>query len=33
MIDTGCQVTILAATIFERMCTVDPVVRSRLRPC
>ena len=23
MIDTGCQVTILATTIFERMCTVD----------
>ena len=33
MIDTGCQVTILATTIFERMCTVDPMVRSRLRPC
>ena len=33
MIDTGCQVTILAMTIFERMCTVDPMVRSRLRPC
>ena len=33
MIDTGCQVTILATTIFERMCTVDPMVRSRLWPC
>ena len=33
MIDTGCQVTILTTTIFERMCTVDPMVRSRLRPC
>ena len=33
MIATGCQVTILATTIFERMCTVDPMVRSRLRPC
>ena len=33
MIDTGCQVTILATTIFERMCTVDPMVRSKLRPC
>ena len=33
MIDTGCQVTVLATTIFERMCTVDPRVRSRLRPC
>ena len=33
MIDTGCQVTILAMTIFERMCTMDPRVCSRLRPC
>ena len=33
MIDTGCQVTILATTVFERMCTADPMVRSRLRPC
>ena len=33
IIDTGCQVTILATTIFERMCTVDPSVRSELRPC
>ena len=33
MIDTGCQVTILATTIFEHLCTVDPMVRSRLRPC
>ena len=33
MIDTGCQVTILATTIFERMCAVDPRVRSELRPC
>ena len=33
MIDTGCQVTILATTIFEWMCTADPRVRSRLRPC
>ena len=33
MIDTGCQVTILATTIFERICTVDPMVHSRLRPC
>ena len=32
-IDTGCQVTILATTIFEHMCTADPRVRSRLRPC
>ena len=33
MIDTGCQVTILATSVFERMCTSDPRVRSRLRPC
>ena len=29
MIDTGCQVT----TVFERMCMLDPRVRSELRPC
>ena len=28
MIDTGCQVTILAASVFERMCEL-----ARLRPC
>ena len=33
MIDTGCQVTILATSMFERMCAADPQVRSRLRPC
>ena len=33
MIDAGCQVTILSTTVFERMCTVDPAVRSALRPC
>ena len=33
MIDTGCQVTILATTIFERMCIMDLRVCSRLRPC
>ena len=33
MIDTGCQVTILSTTVFERMCIVDPAVRSELRPC
>ena len=33
MIDTGCQVTILATSVFDRMCTSDPHVRSRLRPC
>ena len=31
MIDTGCQLTILATTIFEQMCTADPRVRSRLQ--
>ena len=24
MIDTGCQVTILATSVFERMCTTNP---------
>ena len=33
MIDTGCQVTILVTSVFERMCVSDPRVRSRLRPC
>ena len=33
MIDTGCQVTILATSVFENMCTADPQVRSRIRPC
>ena len=33
MIDTGCQVTILATSVFERMCVSDPQVQSRLRPC
>ena len=33
MIDTGCQVTILAMSVFERMCAADPQVMSRLRPC
>ena len=33
MIDTGCQVTILATSVFKRMCATDPQVRSRLRPC
>ena len=26
MIDTGCQVTILATSVFERMCASDPRV-------
>ena len=33
LIDTGCQVTILAKSVFKRMCAADPQVRSRLRPC
>ena len=33
IIDTGCQVTILAASVFEKMCTAHPQVRSRIRPC
>ena len=33
MIDTRCQVTILATSEFEWMCTADLQVRSRLRPC
>ena len=33
MIDTGCQVTILATSVFERMCAADPQVRARLRLC
>ena len=33
MIDTGCQVTILATSVFEKMCAADPQVRSRICPC
>ena len=33
MIDTGCQVTILATSVFKRICAADPLVRSRLCPC
>ena len=33
MIDTGCQVTILVTSVFERICAADPQVRPRLRPC
>ena len=32
MIDTGCQVTILATSVFEQMCKVHPQVKSRLSP-
>ena len=31
MIDTGCQVTILATSVLERMCALDSRVWSRLR--
>ena len=33
MIDTGCQVTILATSVFEKMCKVHPQVKSRIRLC
>ena len=33
MIDTGCQVTILSATVFQRMCVVKPEVGSALQVC
>ena len=33
MIDTGCQVTILATSVFEWMCASDSRVWSRLCPC
>ena len=33
MIDTGCQVTILVTSVFERICAVDPLLGSRLQPC
>ena len=33
MIDTGCQVTILATSVFERMCAADPQVMAKLCPC
>ena len=33
LIDTGCQVTILATSVFEKMCMAHPQVRSRIRPC
>ena len=33
MIDTGCQVTILSTTVFQRMCTVNPEVCSALQTC
>ena len=33
MIDAGCQVTILATSVFERMCAADPRIQGQLRPC
>ena len=33
MIDTGCQVTILSATVYQRMSVVNTEVRSALQIC
>ena len=33
MIDTGCQVTILSTTVFQRMCVAKPEVHSALQIC
>ena len=33
MIDTGCQVTILATSVFKRMCLSDHHIQARLCPC
>ena len=33
IIDNGCQVTILAMLVFERMCATDPQFGYPLRPC
>ena len=33
MIDTGCQVTILSTTVFQRMCVAKPDVHSALQIC
>ena len=33
MIDTGCQVTILATSVFKKMCEIHPQVRNGLVPC
>ena len=32
-IDTGCQVTILATSVFNKMCDIHPEVRNGLVPC
>ena len=33
MIDTGCQVTILATSVFDKMCDIHPEVKFGLIPC
>ena len=33
MIDTGCQVTILATSVFQKMCDIHPEVKLGLVPC
>ena len=33
MIDTGCQVTILATSVFHKMCDIHPEVKLGLVPC
>ena len=33
MINTGCQVTIVATLVFKRMCVSDSRIRAQLRPC
>ena len=33
MIDTGCQVTILATSVFDKMCDIHPEVKLGLKPC
>ena len=33
MIDTGCQVTILATSVFKRMCEIHPQLGAELVPC
>ena len=33
MIDTGCQVTILATSVFDRMCDIHPEAKLGLKPC
>ena len=33
MIDTGCQVTILATSVFKKMCEIYPQLRTELVPC